>query len=410
MARLEVQPGRIDWLTDRGGESLSLTLVGPGGLYLQRKFASGESPSFSSADVKDGRFPDGIYAYELRSASRPLVQSGQLWVQGGNFVNPVPVQPNATQGETTTLADNLVVQGNACIGPDCLTTDANVRTLKLKALFDTQLLFENSGCCHPSTRTWSLQANDAVNSSGDFLIRDVTTGTVPVRIGAMTPSNTITTFFNGNVGLGTSTPANHLHVLGSAGTNKVLIEETNATTTPRELLEIRNNGASVMIYEDTTVPERWGAGTFGSSFVLDNQARAGIEVTVTNTGNMTIAGVLTQGSSRDLKTDFASLDPQEVLSRVNVLPVSLWSYKTENAVRHVGPMAEDFHQAFGLGEDDKHIAPGDQAGVALLAVQGLSQVVAQKNADIAELKSRIETLENLVRNLAPERLAEEPKP
>src|SRR6185295_13944990 len=97
MARLEVQPGRIDWLTDRGGESLSLTLVGPGGLYLQRKFASGESPSFSSADVKDGRFPDGIYAYELRSASRPLVQSGQLWVQGGNFVNPVPVQPNATQ-------------------------------------------------------------------------------------------------------------------------------------------------------------------------------------------------------------------------------------------------------------------------------------------------------------------------
>jgi hypothetical protein len=66
-------------------------------------------------------------------------------------------------------------------------------------------------------------------------------------------------------------------------------------------------------------------------------------------------------------------------------------------------MAEDFHQAFGLGEDDKHIAPGDQAGVALLAVQGLNQVVQDKAQEIttlrrenAELAKRVEALEAML--------------
>jgi hypothetical protein len=62
-------------------------------------------------------------------------------------------------------------------------------------------------------------------------------------------------------------------------------------------------------------------------------------------------------------------------------------------------MAEDFHQAFGLGADDKHIAPADQAGVALLAVQGLNQVVQEKDKEIAELRSRLEALEKLVQSL-----------
>jgi hypothetical protein len=199
------------------------------------------------------------------------------------------------------------------------------------------------------------------------------------------------------------TPGNHLHVLGSAGTNKVLIEEASGTTTPREILEVRNNGGSVLIYEDTSVAQRWASGTFGANFVLDEQAHTGVEYTFTNTGNLTIAGTLTQGSSRDLKTDFTSLDPKDVLARVSALPVSLWSYKTENAVRHVGPMAEDFHQAFGLGADDRHIAPGDQAGVALLAVQGLDQLLQSKGQEIAtlqrenaDLAKRVEALEAML--------------
>jgi len=208
----------------------------------------------------------------------------------------------------------------------------------------------------------------------------------------------------GNLGVGTATPETQLHVRGSDSgfRNRILIENVG-TQSAREMLEIRNNGGPVFILEDTSVPQRWAMGTGGANFVIDEQAHAGTEFIFTNTGNLTIAGFLTQGSSRDLKTGFASLDPRDVLARVSALPVSLWSYKTESAVRHVGPMAEDFHQVFGLGADDKHIAPGDQAGVALLAVQGLNQVVQDKAQEIAtlrrendELAKRVEALEAML--------------
>lgn len=211
----------------------------------------------------------------------------------------------------------------------------------------------------------------------------------------------------GWVGVGTASPVTKLHVSGSSvpstAPTKILVQETSSTTTPRELLEIQNNGGSVFILDDTSVPQRWAIGTLGTNLLADEQANAGTEFTLTSTGNLTIAGLLTQGSSRDLKTDLASLDPKNILARVSTLPVSLWSYKSESGVRHVGPMAEDFHQAFGLGEDDKHIAPGDQAGVALLAVQGLNQVLQSKAEEIATLRHenadltrRIEVLEALL--------------
>ncbi len=111
--------------------------------------------------------------------------------------------------------------------------------------------------------------------------------------------------------------------------------------------------------------------------------------------------MLTEGSSRGIKMGLATLDPREALDRLAALPVPLWSYQSEGlAVRHLGPMAEDFHRAFGLGPSDKHIAPGDKAGVALLALQGLRQVVEEKDRRIADLEGRVEALERLVLEMA----------
>ena len=72
-------------------------------------------------------------------------------------------------------------------------------------------------------------------------------------------------------------------------------------------------------------------------------------------------------------------------------------------------MAQDFHAAFGLGTDDKHIATVDADGVALAAIQGLNEkteVRSQKSevriqkleAENAELKQRLEKLEQVVRS------------
>ena len=69
---------------------------------------------------------------------------------------------------------------------------------------------------------------------------------------------------------------------------------------------------------------------------------------------------------------------------------------------HLGPMAQDFHAAFAVGQDDKHISMVDADGVALAAIQGLNQKVEQlsgelkrRDAENANLKQRLEALEKL---------------
>lgn len=47
-------------------------------------------------------------------------------------------------------------------------------------------------------------------------------------------------------------------------------------------------------------------------------------------------------------------------------------------------MAEDWHEAFGLGPNNKSISPSDMAGIALAAAQELEQRVAQLEARLAQ--------------------------
>ena len=57
------------------------------------------------------------------------------------------------------------------------------------------------------------------------------------------------------------------------------------------------------------------------------------------------------------------------------------------SVRHIGPTAQDFYAAFGVGQDDTHLAALDTSGVALAAIQELATVVLEKDAEIAALQA-----------------------
>jgi Chaperone of endosialidase len=93
----------------------------------------------------------------------------------------------------------------------------------------------------------------------------------------------------------------------------------------------------------------------------------------TSTGAyLSSAGAWTNSSDRALKHDFHPLDKGSVLEQVARMPITSWSYKAEKPpIRHIGPMAQDFYKAFGLGLDNKHITTIDEGGVALAAIQGL---------------------------------------
>ena len=100
-------------------------------------------------------------------------------------------------------------------------------------------------------------------------------------------------------------------------------------------------------------------------------------------------------SDRNSKANFAAVDARAVVEKLAQIPISTWNYKTQDAaIRHIGPMAQDFAAAFGVGEDDTHITTIDADGVSLAAIQGLYQIVQEKDQRIAQLESEVAQLKN----------------
>lgn len=98
------------------------------------------------------------------------------------------------------------------------------------------------------------------------------------------------------------------------------------------------------------------------------------------------SGVFTCTSDRNMKEDFRHVDGEALLAKVAKLPVESWRYKGEDGqVRHVGPVAQDFRAAFGLGTDDTSIGLLDIDGVNMAAIQALERRTRELNAKSAEL-------------------------
>jgi hypothetical protein len=159
------------------------------------------------------------------------------------------------------------------------------------------------------------------------------------------------------------------------------------------------SGSGVTNFAPTVLPDGpvlWGfaGGVLG---MMNGGARA--ILTWSNNAVAVNGSVYANGvqltSDRNAKENFTALDARSVLEKVVSLPLSQWNYKSEDASqKHIGPMAQDFHSAFGLdGADDKHISVVDEGGVALAAIQGLNQKLTEKESEIQKLQTRNDTLE-----------------
>jgi hypothetical protein len=136
-------------------------------------------------------------------------------------------------------------------------------------------------------------------------------------------------------------------------------------------------------------------------------------VSAINSSGTPFAGVqlASGGGSWSSLSDRASkraIDPasgRRILRKLASVSVSTWSYRAqEDSIRHIGPMAQDFYRAFGVGEDRRHIASVDADGVALAAIKGLNRELHQKlsaerrrrheqERRIADLEARLAALE-----------------
>ena len=103
------------------------------------------------------------------------------------------------------------------------------------------------------------------------------------------------------------------------------------------------------------------------------------------------SGAWTTISDVNAKEDFAPVNPQEILEKVAQLPIATWRYKGQDAgIRHIGPTAQDFAEAFSLGD-----APGvgittvDADGVLFAAVQALARENEALKAELAAIKQKL---------------------
>ncbi|MBP7779085.1 MAG: tail fiber domain-containing protein [Acidobacteria bacterium] len=94
------------------------------------------------------------------------------------------------------------------------------------------------------------------------------------------------------------------------------------------------------------------------------------------------------------KHRFRTLDGDEILAKIAAMPVTEWSYTAQEAgIRHIGPTAQDFHAAFGLGEDPLRIGTLDADGVALAGVRALEARSRTLRDDQDALGRRVAALE-----------------
>jgi hypothetical protein len=148
----------------------------------------------------------------------------------------------------------------------------------------------------------------------------------------------------------------------------------------------------------------WSDGSDGDTILSSTRAyqflaRASGGYTLWTNAASTVGATLAPGSGtwasasdRNMKTDVVRVDDAAVLDKIASLPINRWSYITERGVRHVGPMAQDFYAAFGVGADDKHITSIDEDGVALAAIKALHARVGVLDAENVSLRAQLAAL------------------
>jgi hypothetical protein len=107
------------------------------------------------------------------------------------------------------------------------------------------------------------------------------------------------------------------------------------------------------------------------------------------------------------KENFRQVDGEELLTKLRRFRLGTWNYKGQDpaSCRHYGPMAQEFHAAFGhdglgVAGDDTTINQGDLDGVNMTAIQALEKRTAELRERTAELHAKTLELEGVKSELA----------
>lgn len=128
--------------------------------------------------------------------------------------------------------------------------------------------------------------------------------------------------------------------------------------------------------------------TLQSGASVSNWGQSNAVISTSTGAYLSTSGVWTNVSDVNRKHLFKSVSGEDILNKLRNIPIQQWSYLTDDdKVRHVGPTAQDFHAAFGLGNDERTIGTIDADGIALAGVQALEARTSKQAAEVDSLKA-----------------------
>src|SRR5713226_9764487 len=348
----------------------SLTIAAPDGRSFTREFRAGVSPEINLSEKQLERLPDGIYSYELRlrpvltagareaikaargqdddpeaeraGRRRPavqlLVQSGAFAIMNGAIVVGGAVEqprtakatgptPRVISGNTVTrlrnhrfslgampdfvIADDLIVQGSACVGLDCVNGEVfNFDTIRLKENNTRIGFMDTSSAAGFPTNDWTIRANSSANGGANFLAfvdqgassTGSEAGTIVFEVDAGAPANALKVSSTGRVGLRTATPVLDLHIT-TGDTPAHRLEQTAAGGFTAQTCDIAGNEANFFVRDVTggsRLPFRIRPGAPTSSIDIQGSGNVGIGTASATLSKVFIVGGTDSGSTNGI--------------------------------------------------------------------------------------------------------------
>lgn len=345
LATISSAGSSVRWEMTAPNSGVTMTISAPDGRIFRREFRRGIAPEFSLNDKLGDKLPDGIYSYELRLSpelsaaakealaaargkdddpedvraarksisSDAMVSSGSFSVVNGAIIvagsiseggsrrvstvtpssrNNEAAQPAGQQHHPLrilkpddVIPDDLIVQGSACVGLDCVNGEVfGFDTIRMKEN-NTRLQFEDTSAAGFPLNNWQIRANSSAAGGASFLAfvdqgaaGNSETGTILFEVDAGAPANSLKVSSNGKVGLRTATPVLDVHA-NTSDTPAIRLEQNNSGGFTAQTWDIAGNEANFFVRDVTggsRLPFRIRPGAPTSSIDISASGNVGV--------------------------------------------------------------------------------------------------------------------------------------
>jgi len=238
------------------------------------------------------------------------------------------------------IADDLIVQGSACVGLDCVNNEVfGFDTLRLKEN-NTRIQFDDTSAAGFPLNNWQIRANSSGAGGASFLAfvdqgatGNSETGTIIFEVDAGAPANSVKVASTGKVGFRTATPVLDLHV-NTTDTPALRMEQNNSGGFTAQTWDVGANEANFFVRDVTAgsrLPFRIRPGAPTSSVDISASGNVGIGNSSPDSpldvATTTALGIHLERSGVDIGQVNASNNDFNVIANTNNLALAAASTK-----------------------------------------------------------------------------------